>query len=207
LGYPTRPYLSDPGAFAMVEIHEGMYLPGIYDLKSSIQRVNLEADSPIWHLADSKFRHMVTWMVSEPNGQPIELSRNDQSWRKFALAMDFSRPDEELQEDFKRFLNEARKNYSLPASKKSERLTRGRPLWLTTRFCQDALNALGAHRLVAAAQNDINDAFSFAKQRLAVLNAEGHADYHWSLDYSTKKELSRAAKKYPAAAARLFGSL
>lgn len=204
MGFPDRPYQSNPDAFATVEIYEGMELPGVYDIKTDVQKITLKADSPVWHLAKSKFRDKAFWLNSEPNGQPIKLPGNDQSWRKFALAIDFSLSDEELKEAFGSFLNQARENYDLKMVEKSERRARRVPPWLTLRYARDGLSALGAYRLIMAASGDEEIAFRGAREQLRIQHSR--RGQRWNSPFMSKKELSRAAKRYPDTFAKLFGA-
>ena len=201
MGFPNLPYLRNPNSFALVEVHEGIALPGVYDLKSSEVWAKLKPDSPVWLHADAGSSRKLQWIVSEPNGRPIELSRND-PFRKFALAIDFTRTDEELKDSFGRFLKEARKTYGL-SPLKSGRLTRGTvPAWMTPKFCAVALAALGAHRLIRAFEGKSGKAFRHRIGRLEAISPHLQAPH-----YRQIPEFLRVAKKYPRFERKLFGSV
>lgn len=201
MGFPKLPYLCNPHAFALVEIHEGMAIPGVYDLKSSEVWAKLKPDSTVWLRRDAGGSRKLQWIVSEPNGRPIELSRND-PFRKFALAIDFTRTDEELQESFGSFLKEARKTYGLPALK-SERVACGSvPFWMTPRFCADSLAALGMHQLIRAFNGKSGAACRHRLERLKAISPDLQAP-----QYRQTPEFLRAAKKYSGVARKLFGTV
>ncbi len=202
--FPLQPYTTDPAGFGLIKLREAIALPAVYDLKSCAVWVRIPRDHPFRNHINSKFSHKIQWVVSEPNGASIELSKNDPVWRRFAVAIDFSRPDMEVCADFARFIKDARSVYKLPACKKSERLTRGVPqvpLWLSDRFCQDSLDALSAHRLVQACGN-AKAALQFRAERLQSLKAVRE---RWTANYKSPKEFLRAAARYTAVSKKLFG--
>ena len=132
--------------------------------------------------------------VSEPNGSPIEVVRDELAWRKFALAIDFARPDEELLIDFGIFLKDAREKNRLEAEKKVDRRSRGGvPSWLNSRYAWDSLNALGAQRLIEAFAGDHRLAYRYQQERLGA-----------GASASTGKELKRAAGRVPSVVEKLF---
>lgn len=203
-GFP-RPYLSDPQAFARLEIHEGLALPAVHDLGSCMVTVRVPSNHPFMNAvrSGSKSLHKMRWIVSEPNGAPIEVSRNDHGWRRFALALDMSRSDEMLVGGFARFLKAARQKYSLPVTRKKERLSRAVPLWINLRYCWESLEALSAYRLIEAFDGNQSAAFRYRTARLntlALLSPKGRSVAH----YVSSKEFGRAARRYGARRAELL---
>ena len=196
-GFPEQPYLQGPPKVAFLKHIDAMQLDGILDLQHNTICVREEKISLPDHFAHTKnFSKMVRY-VTEKNGLPIEIARNEDGWRKFALAIDFSRTNEDLQLEFGKFLKTAREEYKIPSLRKSTRLQRGMPWWNTWRHNMDALNSLGAHRLIEAFQGEQTAAYRYATNRR---NAKKLAPA-----YRSAKEMKRAAAKVDAVISRMFG--
>lgn len=198
-GFPDLPYLRNNGAFAPAEIRHGLAVHGVHDLGGSFLAKKFPKNHAIWQEAQGRFRDKRVWTFSAPNGERIELARNDAEWRRFTLALDFSLPNEEIEAAFRDFLEEARVKYDLPVADKEARLSRrGIPTFMSPRFCFDSLRSLGAHRLMMAYEGDRVRAYHYlgkvsdeiAKKTL----------------FAGPKELARSAARYPLARQKLFGT-
>lgn len=202
-GFLKFSFLSDPNALGLLKIHDGITLPAVLDLKGCYIGFTLDRLAHLRRFFDSKFSGAISTTLSEPNGSPLQFSREDPYLRKFTLGIDFSRTEAELREAFGQFIKEARKNYAIPLPDVSDRPVRGSvPSWLNGKFCAHALNALGAYRICDAFAEDYDGAFTFVKERIKVKGSDVPGDFH----YSSKKELRRAAARYHANSKMICGS-
>jgi hypothetical protein len=195
--FPGIPYGEATLPIALIEHLEAIRLPVVYDLK--FNSITETGTSRLRRLeAKSKNAKRSRRVVSELNGLPINLEPNVFSWRKFALALDFARTDEELVLAFRDFLKAARQTYGLPVTKKTQRSERGgAPSWLTVKFALASLSALGAHRLIEHFKGDAAAAFNHWSLRFKALGR--------SKVFISAKEMRRAAARFPVVARKLFG--
>lgn len=195
-GFPKFPYALAPRPLAVLEHFDVLHLAAVHDLEVNSVTTTL---SPTHLLAaNSEHSQNIRFHFSEKNGLPVEVAPNEAGWRKFALAIDWSRTDEEIQLSFREFLKAARKKYDLPSTiAKSSRPGRGGvPNWLTVRYATEHLEILGAHRLIEQFDGDAAAAFQHYKQRLTALKRSG--------PYVSVKEMKRAAARFPLAVGKMF---
>jgi hypothetical protein len=195
------PYLDDPKAVATLEIREGMSLPAVHDLRTSSQWASVP-NTPMHKLTQrSPLLQGGRWLVSKKNGELITHYRGD-VFREFAVAIDFTRTNDDLCRAFRLFLKRARLDYALPEARPNDRLSRGRPLWLTENDSCEGLQALTAERLIQAFGSSIKA----SQYRKEIRSATKCKMELWSTDQVTPKDLRRAAKRCSKVAARLFRS-
>lgn len=194
-GFPKKPYLSAPNAVAILERFDAVPVGGVHDLRQNVISKTGKLDAFALEVQNSAHAEKARWLVAEPNGRPVSLEANQATWRKFALAIDFARTNEELVGSFLEFLKTARDEYDLPPIEKSVRASRGGvPTWLTNRYAGESLNSLAAHRLIEAFNGDVNRAIGFLKSRKKTFLP------------LTRKEFLRTARRVPAVIQKLFGT-
>jgi len=197
-GFPEFPYALAPKPVAVLEHFEALQVAGVHDLE--VNSLGKTLSSAHLLAANSKHAQSIRFHFAERNGLPVEIAPNENTWRKFALAIDWSRTDEELQLSFQEFLKTARENYDLPSpAKKPSRPGRGGvPGWLTERYAVDHLSAIGAHRLIERFNGDGAAAFQHYTQTLKALKRKG--------PYVSIKEMRRAAGRFALAVGKMFRS-